>query len=206
MISKSTGAGPALVLASKSAIRARLLTGAGLRFQVSPPALDEAAIKQSLKADGADARAVAETLAEMKACKVSLSRPEALVIGADQVLECNRRLYDKPADIDQARVQLRELRGERHRLHTAAVVARAGQPIWRQLSTPTLTMRAFGDGFLEQYLAETGTGITLSVGAYQLEGLGIQLFSAIEGDYFSILGLPLLPLIGFLRQHGLVGQ
>jgi septum formation protein len=136
---------------------------------------------------------------------VSNRRPE-FVLGGDQMLDIDGQVLDKPKDMDEARAHLKLLRGREHKLVTAAVIARAGAPVWRHVEVPRLRMRAFSDAFLEHYLAEAGEGILSSVGAYQLEGLGAQLFERVEGDYFSVLGLPLLPLMAFLREHGLTGR
>jgi septum formation protein len=193
---------PGLILASASAVRARLLTDAGLRIAQEAAAVDEAEVKTALKAEGASAAVVAETLAELKALKVSRRRPGALVVGCDQMLDCDGRWFDKPGSLDAARTQLLALAGRRHRLLCGVVVVRDGVRIWHHNAVATLTMRGFSEAFLDAYLAAAGDAALASVGAYQLEGLGAQLFARIEGDYFTILGLPLLPLLDFLRQHG----
>lgn len=195
-----------VILASSSRTRQTMIQNAGLDFDVVPPGVDEAAIKQSMLHDGADGRAIADALAELKAIRVSRRHPGRFVIGADQVLVCDGVLFDKPADIDGARQTLQRLRGKTHDLITAAVVSRDGAPIWRQVDTAHLAMRPFSDGFIERYLDDVGEAVTWSVGAYQLEGRGIQLFSRITGDYFTILGLPLLPLLDFLRGHNVVAE
>lgn len=192
------------ILASSSPTRARLLSAAGVEFTADPAALDEASVKSSLQSEGADGRRVAEVLAELKAQAVSHRHPDDLVIGADQVLECDGCLYDKPRDVDAARDQLRKLRGRSHSLHSAAVVVRTATPLWRHVGTVRLTMRPFSDDFLETYLAVVGGDVCSSVGGYQLEGRGVQLFETVEGDYFAILGLPLLPLLDFLRGYGVI--
>ncbi len=193
-----------VILASASVSRARLLTAAGVVFTVEPAHVDEDAIKQSLRADGAPVSACAETLAEMKAVAISRRYPQALVIGADQMLECEGAWFDKPADLARAEEQLLTLAGKTHTLPTAAVVALGGQRIWHQIATPRLTMRRFDRAFVQGYLAEVGAAALTSVGAYQLEGRGSQLFHTVEGDFFTILGLPLLPLLAFLRAHHVV--
>ncbi len=141
---------------------------------------------------------MSDALAEAKAVKTSLKRP-GLVIGADSILELNGKLYDKPEDLAAARHQLTALRGRAHRLCSAAVVAKAGAPIWRHVAAATLHMRNYSDAFLDRYIAAEGEALLSSVGCYRLEGLGVQLFDKIEGDYFTILGLPLLPVLDYLR-------
>lgn len=194
-----------LVLASGSGSRRRMLEAAGLVFEVEPPRMDEEAAKASLRAAGMKPRDQADALAELKALSISRRRPE-FVIGADQMLAVDGDVLDKPKDETEARTHLLRLRGKTHELITAAVVAREGAIIWRHIDTPRLKMRAFSDEFLQDYLARAGQGVLTSVGAYQLEGLGAQLFERVEGDYFSVLGLPLLPLLAFLREHGIVGR
>lgn len=193
---------PPVVLASASRQRLELLRCAGVDLRAEPARVDEAEVKTSLLAEKATVAAAAETLAELKALKVSRREPGALVIGADQILECNGRWYDKPPDRAAAAEHLRALNGKTHALVTAACVVRDGIRIWHHGEAPRLTMRPFDDAFIESYLDAAGTGILQTVGAYQLEGLGAQLFSKVSGDYFTILGLPLLPLLGFLREHG----
>jgi septum formation protein len=193
-----------LVLASASKSRAQLLSGAGLAFEVLPAHADEDAVKDALKAEGATAVQCAETLAEIKAVQVSQRLPDCLVIGADQMLECDGVWFDKPADLDGARAHLKALRGKTHVLPTAVAVVLGGSVIWHHSASPRLTMRAFSDAFIEHYIANTGPQILSSVGAYQLEGWGVQLFDRIDGDFSTILGLPLLPLLAFLREHQVV--
>jgi len=192
-----------LILASGSAIRAHLLKQAGLAFEVVRPTVDEEAVKQSLRAEGLAPRDQADALAEVKALSVSRRMP-GYVLGADQMLELDGAVFDKPDGRAGAVAHLKALRGKRHTLISAAVLAKDGAVIWRHIETPRLTMRSFDDAFIEGYLDRVGPGVCASVGAYQLEGEGVQLFEHIEGDYFSILGLPLLPLIAILRRHGLV--
>jgi septum formation protein len=184
--------GPAIVLASASQSRARLLSDAGVLFTAEPAYVDE---------EGADALAAAETLAELKAVKISRTYPQALVIGADSILDFNGTWFDKPADMDHAKAHLMTLRGQTHHLATAAVVALGGARIWHVRDRPSLTMRHFSDAFLDQYLTAAGDVLLSSVGAYHLEGLGVHLFEKIDGDFFSILGLPLMPVLSFLREH-----
>lgn len=194
----------AVVLASASKSRASLLTAAGVAFDVVPAHADEDAVKAALKAEGTDARQCAETLAEIKAVQVSQRLPEALVIGADQMLECDGMWFDKPKDLNGARAHLTAMRGKTHTLPTAVAVVLGGAVIWHHSASPRLTMRDFSDAFIEHYLANTGERILSSVGAYQLEGWGVQLFENIDGDFSTILGLPLLPLLRFLREHQVI--
>ena len=192
-----------LILASASPSRRQLLANAGLDFTVEPSGVDEDEIKLSLAAERAGAQDVAETLAELKARHVSKRHPQALVIGCDSTLACEGRLFDKPPTLAAARQQLLELGGRTHELCSSVVVARAGARLWHHNERARLTMRPLNDAFLDAYLARAGEGITGSVGAYHLEGIGAHLFSRIDGDYFTILGLPLLPLLAFLAEHGI---
>ena len=194
----------AVVLASTSVTRQRLLRAGGVDFVAEAAAVDEANVIESLVAEKAKPRDVADILAELKAVKVSARHPQAFVIGADQVLSLGSEIFQKPADRDGARAQLMRLRGSTHVLSSAVCVAREGSVVWRMVDEARLTMRAFSDAFLEAYLVEAGEDILSSVGGYHVEGLGIQLFSRIDGDAFTIQGLPMLPLIDFLRTHGIV--
>lgn len=191
-----------LVLASSSAVRARLLAHAGLDVIVDPAAIDEAPIKAESRLSGRDAGECARLLAEAKAQDVARRHQGALVIGADQMLECDGQWFDKPRDIDDAAAQLRTLRGRQHALISAIAVARDHAVLWRHVERSLLTMRLFTSVFLDRYLAAMGQRILASVGGYELEGLGAQLMARVEGDYFAILGLPLLPLLAFLRDEG----
>ncbi len=182
-----------------------MLRAAGVPFSVDAAAVDESLVKEAMKAEGASASDTAMALAELKATRKSTDHGGALVIGADQILECEGVWLDKPASEDDARDALTRLAGRGHALHTAAVVARDGQAIWRHSDVASLTMRPLSPAFVDTYLAELGEAALASVGAYQVEGLGAQLFTRTEGDYFSILGLPLLPLLDFLRVHGILG-
>jgi septum formation protein len=197
-----------LVLASASRARQSMLSAAGVPFSVDVAAIDEEAAKESLKGERAAPRAVAETLAELKARRVGQRRPGALVLGCDQVLalgtESGAAIFDKPADRDAAAAQLRALSGRRHVLVSAAVVVRDGRLLWHHADMAELTMRPLSDSFIDGYLQAAGDDVLHSVGAYQLEGRGAQLFSNVRGDFFTVLGLPLLPLLGFLREHGVV--
>ncbi|HEY3696063.1 Maf family protein [Phenylobacterium sp.] len=194
---------PQVVLASQSGTRKALLQGAGVAFAAVSSGVDEDAVKRELLAQAATPREIAGALAERKALRISAGRPE-YVIGADQTLELEGRLYDKVATLDEARERLALLRGRTHRLEAAVVVAKSGAVIWRETATATLTMRVFSDAFLQQYLAREGDDVLSSVGCYRLEGLGAQLFSHIDGDYFAILGLPMLGLLELLRGEGVL--
>jgi septum formation protein len=194
---------PQLILASRSPARAALLGSAGVQFAVFPATVDETAVKEALLAEGAPPRDVADTLADLKAARVSSKRPQAYVLGADQVLAIGGTLLSKPADLEDARDQLRTLRGQRHDLISAAVIYLGGEPIWRHVSTVRMTMRAFSDACLDGYVERHGEALLDTVGAYKLEDGGAILFDRIDGDYFSVLGLPLLETLSFLRLHGL---
>jgi septum formation protein len=193
-----------VVLASASPTRAALLRSAGIPITIDAAAIDEAEVKASLRTARAEPAVVAETLAELKAQRVSRRHAGSLVIGADQVLECDGVLFDKPVDLAAARTQLLALRGRTHRLVSAVVLARDGQRAWHHVDRADLRMRDFSAGFLDHYLESSGDAVLSSVGAYQLEGRGAQLFVSIDGDYFTILGLPLLPLLDILREHGVL--
>ncbi len=190
-----------IVLASGSASRLAILRGAGLDVVVDKPGVDEAMVKQSLRADGAQAHDVAEALAEMKAGRISTRYPDAHVIGADQMLVCGDVWFDKPPDRDHLRAQLQSLRGKSHQLISSVVIAVNGARIWHHTDRATLTMRDFSDGFLEIYMDAVGDKALESVGGYQIEGAGAQLFSHVIGDQFTIMGLPLLPVLDFLRTR-----
>lgn len=191
----------AVILASGSPTRARLLHSAGVPVRVDPAGVDEDEIKASMKAEGAPVSDVAQALADLKASRKSAAYPGVFVIGADQMLDCDGTWFDKPPTLDQARSQLEALAGRTHYLHTAAAVARDGAVIWRHMTRSALTMRHLSPRFLADYVRREGDDLLGSVGAYRLEGRGAQLFTEIRGDYFSILGLPLLPLLEFLRTH-----
>ncbi|MDE2166139.1 MAG: septum formation protein Maf [Alphaproteobacteria bacterium] len=191
-----------LVLASASPTRARLLKAAGLKPTIEPADIDETTVKATFQAGGRDPGACAMALAEAKAQRIASRMPGALVLGADQLLVCDGAWFDKPKDRAAARAQLAALRGKRHVLPTAAALVKNGATIWHTLAEPALTMRRFSDAFLDDYLAAAGDAALGSVGAYQIEGRGIQLMAEIEGDHFAILGLPLLPLLAFLRDSG----
>lgn len=192
-----------LILASKSLTRAAILKNAGVAFETASPDVDERAVKTELLGGGAGPREIAEVLAERKA--VAVSRQTAgMVIGADQTLDLAGALHDKAVTRAEARERLIALRGRTHLLHSGVVVAHRGAPVWRDLQTARLTMRAFSDAFLEAYLEREGEAALGSVGGYRLEGEGAQLFGQVDGDYFTILGLPLWGLLAFLRRSGVL--
>jgi len=190
------------VLASGSEIRADLLRNAGLKIAVQPPRVDEDAVKQALLAEGAPPRDVADALAELKARKISEKHPQALVLGCDQVLEFDGQLISKPESLDQALAQLKAMRGKRHKLLSAAVICRDGQPEWRHVGQVRLVMRDSSDAYLEDYVARNWDSIRHAVGAYKLEEEGVRLFTQIDGDYFTVLGMPLLELLNYLTLRG----
>ncbi|MCC6716630.1 MAG: Maf family protein [Acetobacteraceae bacterium] len=195
-----------LILASQSRFRAGLLAAAGVAVEVSPAHVDEGAVKAGALAQGLSAAATALLLARLKAERVGRRHPEALVIGADQILVCEGRWFDKSADMDEAAEQLRALRGRAHELVTAVLCVRGEDLLWHHVSRPRLVMRDFSEDFLAQYLAQEGAMLTSTVGGYRVEGPGVQLFDAIEGEHSAIVGLPLLPLLGFLRQFGALAR
>lgn len=191
-----------LVLASGSAVRAMLLRNAGLDFAVRPSRVDEDAVKHRFRAEGRSAAELALALGEAKA--LDQAQGDDLVLGCDQVLECEGELFDKPADLAGARRHLQRLRARPHRLVGGIALVRGADVLWRYVESAELVMRDFSDAFLDDYIAKVGQPLCSSVGAYQLEGMGLQLFDRIDGDYFTILGLPLLPLLAQLRQLGAV--
>jgi septum formation protein len=190
-------------LASRSRTRSAILANAGVAFEIEVSEFDETQAKRGLLEQGMTPIAIAGALAELKALAVSRARP-GLVIGADQTLDLAGVLFDKADDLHEARRRLAGLRGRRHALHAGLAIAEQGAIVWRETQTAWLTMRSFSEDFLEGYLARNGHRILSSVGCYQLEGEGVQLFEKIEGDYFTILGLPLFGLLAFLRRAGAV--
>jgi septum formation protein len=203
----STGIGdvPPLILASGSAARRQILTGAGVPFGVQPADIDEEALKEALLAKGQPPIAIAQALARAKALARSKQTP-GLVIGADQTLDLAGVLFNKAASLAEAEASLRLVRGKTHQLHSATALALNGQLVWQEVVSASLTMRDFSDWFLSRYLEQQGPAILSCVGGYQLESHGVQLFEQIEGDYFTILGLPLSGLLAQLRQWGVLDQ
>ena len=195
-----------LILASASRARAALLSNAGVPVEPIPARVDEAEVKAALRAEQVSARDQADILAEMKAVSVSRAHPGRLVLGADQFPDSRGEAFDKPESRDDARAQLLHLRGQRHDLLSAAVIAVDGAPVWRHIGRARLTMRPFTEAFLDEYLDMMGDEVFETVGAYKLEGIGAQLFSRIDGDYSTILGLPLIEALGFFRTRGLLTE
>lgn len=192
-----------IVLASGSQIRADILRGAGLNFDVVVKPVDEAAIKEALLAENVPMRDIADALAEAKSVRVSRLEP-GLVIGADQIMVMDKTLYDKPKTIEEARLRLLDMRGKTHSLIGAVVISEGGHTVWRHASKTKLHVREFSEPFLDQYLKAEGDLVLKSVGGYRFEGRGSQLFSKVEGDFFSILGLSLLPVLDYLRLRGAI--
>lgn len=197
---------PAVVLASASSVRARLLASAGIAFTIDPAIIDEDRIKREARADGSNAEDAARRLAAAKALTVSARHPGAIVVGADQMLAADGRWFDKPRDRDDARENLLFLRCREQRLISAVAVGRDGTLPWQIIDVARLWMRAFSEGFVDDYLDRAGDEVRQSVGGCKLEGYGIQFFERIEGDFFTILGLPLLPLLTYLRAEGVLRQ
>ncbi|NOD90019.1 MULTISPECIES: nucleoside triphosphate pyrophosphatase [unclassified Ruegeria] len=195
-----------ILLASGSAIRAQLLENAGVPFTVQTARVDEDTAKRALLAENASPRDIADTLAEMKARKVSDKNPGAMVLGCDQVLDFDGQLLSKPETPEQAVAQLKEMRGKRHMLLSAAVIYQEGEPIWRHIGQVRLRMRASSDAYLKDYVSRNWDSIRHAVGAYKLEEEGVRLFATIDGDYFNVLGMPLLELLNFLAVKGVIDQ
>lgn len=195
-----------MILASTSPTRLQMLRAAGLDPTPIAPRVDEAAIRDALTAEGANPRDIADTLAEMKARKVAEKHPTDIVLGCDQVLALDRQTFAKPETPDDARAQLRQLRGKTHKLLSAAVVYEAAEPVWRHVGEARLTMRDFSDAYLDDYLTRNWDSVRHSVGCYKIEEEGVRLFSAIQGDHFTILGLPLIPLLAWAGTKGMIAQ
>ena len=197
-------ASPGLVLASGSAARRALLEAAGLTFEVDPSPLDERLVKHRIRDAGGSVETAASELALAKAS--ASKHPGSLIVGCDQILICGGSWFDKPKDLQEARSHLIRLRGRKHQLVTACVVVQDEAEIWRHVSVPALTMRGFSDAFLDRYLELEGSAILQCVGAYRLEGLGLHLFESVEGEHTAILGLPMIPLLSFLRIYGVLAS
>ncbi len=191
-----------LILASSSDIRATLLRNAGISFEVQAARVDEDSIRASLSVETATPRDVADTLAEHKARRVAQKHPEALVLGCDQIAELNGVILTKPDTPETAARQLASLSGQTHRLLSAVVICEAGQPVWRHVGTVRLTMRTLSDAYIKHYVARNWDSIRHAVGAYKLEEEGVRLFSRIDGDYFTVLGLPMIELLSYLMERG----
>ncbi|WP_170334310.1 Maf family protein [Ruegeria arenilitoris] len=195
-----------IILASGSSIRAQLLENAGVPFSVQVARLDEDTMKRALLAEGAPPRDIADALAEMKARKVSDKTPGAMVLGCDQVLDFEGQLLSKPETPEDALAQLKAMRGKRHMLFSAAVIYQDGEPIWRHVGQVRLRMRMSSDAYLRDYIDRNWDSIRHAVGAYKLEEEGVRLFATIDGDYFNVLGMPLLELLNFLAVKGVIDQ
>ncbi len=193
-----------MLLASGSAIRATLLKNAGLDFHVEVPRIDEETIKSALISEGALPRDIADALAEGKARKISSRFPENLVLGCDQVLDFEGHLLSKPTSPENALAQLRDMRGKRHMLLSAAVLYQGGEPVWRHVGQVRLRMRACSDAYLQDYVTRNWDSIRNAVGCYKLEEEGVRLFTGIDGDYFNVLGMPLMELLNYLALRGVI--
>ena len=195
-----------LILASGSSIRQALLSNAKVSFEVNVPRIDEDSIKEALIADGSPPRDIADALAEGKARKISMKFPDAVVLGCDQVLSFKGRLFSKATSPYDVRFQLAQLNGERHKLLSAAVIYEAGEPKWRHIGEVRLQMKQNSDAYLDSYVDRNWDSIRHSVGGYKLEEEGVRLFSRIDGDHFNVLGLPLLEILGYLGQTGVLSS
>ena len=193
-----------IVLASQSMARQNMLRQAGVEFEVKPARIDEEAIIKSLLVDGATTNDIVDALAEYKALRVAGSHPDGLIIGSDQILVCEKKIYSKAQNLEQAKTTLKELRGKSHQLLSAAVIFEDGKPVWRTVSRAQLFMRNYSDEYLDDYLKYCGSDILSSVGCYFLEDKGVNLFSRVQGDYFTVLGFPLLDVLEFLRNRGVI--
>jgi septum formation protein len=195
-----------LILASASPARAKLLVAAGVGFEVLPAIVDESALKCEAIAEGCDRATTARRIAAEKACSVARLHPGAIVLGADQILGLNGETISKCRDRQEALAMLRRLRGRTHELVTAAALAADGAELWNRTDICRMTMRSFSDAFLSDYISRAGAALVQCVGCYELEGLGAQLFERVEGDFFSVLGLPLVPVLVALREHGVIAR
>ena len=195
---------PELVLASQSASRRAMLDAAGVGYTAIPAHVDEAAVKQALLGEGQSARAIADALAELKAVSISLRSPNALVIGSDSIIAVGNMLYDKPVSRDDAAAHLGAFSGNELTLSSAVVVAEGGRPVWRHVEQARLAVRPISAAFISAYLDAEWPAIAGCVGCFRIEGPGVQLFSRIRGDHFTIMGMPLVPLLGYLRQRGVL--
>lgn len=193
---------PLLVLASGSPTRAAMLTAAGIPYRVDVPRLDESAVRDALLADGAKSREIADALADAKARRIAQRHPKGLVLGADQILDLDGVILSKPATPEEARTQLGRMSGQTHHLLSAAVLYEHGHPVWRHVSTARLTVRPLSEAFIAGYVAQHWDDIRGSVGGYRIEGEGVRLMSRIDGDHFTILGLPLVELVNYLVLRG----
>lgn len=191
-----------LILASGSEIRAKLLRNAGVEFEVITARVDEDMLKRAMLAEGAQPRDIADALAEAKAGKIAAKYPNRLVVGCDQVLECEERLFSKPGNIEEVQTQLKALRGKTHQLLSALVVFHESIPVWRHIGVVRLHMRNFSDDYLDDYVARNWESIRWSVGGYKLEEEGVRLFHRVDGDYFNVLGLPLIEFLNYLMVRG----
>lgn len=197
--------GPVIVLASASAVRTRILTAAGVPHDIVPADIDEAEVRDRLLAEDATHASIAEVLAELKALDVATDMAaDRIVLGADQVLSCEGELFEKPVGLEGVRGHLKRLMGKEHTLHSAVCAVLSGEVIWHHNSSARLRMRTLGEGFIENYVETVGESACQSVGAYEMEGMGPHLFSEIDGDFYDILGLPLLPVLEFLRNEEVV--
>mgnify|MGYP001765859410 CR=1 FL=1 len=195
-----------IILASGSSTRLQILRAANLAVEAVSPRVDETVVREALLAEGAHPRDIADALAEMKARKVSEKHPDALVLGCDQVLALDRQVFAKPETAEEARTHLRELRGKSHKLLSAIVAYEGAEPVWRHVAEARLTMHSISDAYLDDYVDRNWDSIRHSVGCYKIEEEGVRLFSAISGDHFTILGLPLLPLLAWAGTRGIIAR
>lgn len=190
-----------LILASQSASRRAMLDAAGVSYRAIPARVDEDAVKSAMLGEGQSPRAIADALAELKAIKISQMEPQALVLGSDSVISVEETLFDKPVSKEDAADHLRRFSGQAMTLHSAAVIAEGGKPVWRHVEKAVLHVRTLSEAFIAEYLDEEWPAISACVGCFRIEGPGVQLFSRIQGDHFTVLGMPLLPVLGYLRDR-----